>query len=125
MRIAGSINFLPQFVEPVLSGTKTQTIRHARRFPPRPGEILIFKCGGESFGKAVVSDVLPVRFFAGETPMIFMHGKVLSASAEEELAAMDGLTAAELKKFLRNYSRNKNEWNEYIAIRWNKFTPDE
>jgi hypothetical protein len=123
MRPEFNMNFLPRFVEPVLAGQKSQTIRHARKFPPRPGETMVFKCNDKPFGKAMISDVLPIRFYAAKISMIYMHGKVLSAQSEEELAGRDGLTAAELKKFLGYYSRNKNGWNDYIAIRWKDFVP--
>ena len=116
-----NIKFMPKFIGAVVSGEKTQTIRHARKFPPRPGDEIVFKCGDEEFGRATVAEVLPMRFYAGATPMIFMDGKVLSAEAEEALAKADGMNAAELKKFLGYYSRNKGGWNEYIVVRWKDF----
>jgi hypothetical protein len=116
--------FLKEFVKKVVSGQKSQTIRRMRKYPPRVGDVLILKCAGKTFGRAVVSEVFPVKFFSGEKPLFMVNGRILSTRAEDTLARDDGISAETLKRFLQRYSGRKNAWNNFIAIRWRDFQQD-
>ncbi len=113
--------FLKEFVPAVLCGKKTQTVRKMRKKPPRVGSELVLKCSRRRIGTATITEVFPIRFYAGETALVMVRGKVLSKRAESALARRDGLDAVEFKKFLRKFSRAKNAWNEFLVIRWKGF----
>ncbi len=115
--------FKKEFIPSVLKGRKRQTVRNVRKHPPRPGEALNLKCAGSLFGRAVITEVFPIRFYASREPMLMIKGKVLSQKEEEAFARLDGLKAAVLKRFLMNYSRTKNGWNDFLVIRWKDFKP--
>lgn len=116
-------SFLENFVELVKAGKKTQTIRRMRKYPPEPGETMVFKSGGVPFGEGTITRVFPVRFFAGNKALIMYQGRILTDAQERRFARLDGLNPEDLKKFLRRYSADKDDWNEFLVIRWKDFRP--
>lgn len=119
--------FYERYVSAIRAGTKNQTIRRVRKYPPKVGAELRLKCKGELFGTANIIEVYPIAFRPDATDdparIIYllsqhpMHGFDL-----EKFAQRDGFdNSKELFKELRKYSTDKTDWNEFLVIRWEDY----
>lgn len=116
--------FYKYFVRPIAEGVKYQTIRHARKYPPKPGDRIKMKCAGRIFGEAEITRVLRVEYRKPDEirlPDLEPAEGVLKMRNVNDLAGRDGLSLSELIKFLRKYARDNEGWNSFIAIIWKDF----
>lgn len=94
-------SFQSRFIEPILAGSKRQTIRADRRRHARAGEELQLYAGMRTrhcrlIARASCQSVTPVRltFHRGHGPLVFhVGGQVLSADEMEAFAVADGFGA--------------------------------
>lgn len=91
-------SFKGRFAEPILSGTKRQTIRADRKRHARPGEELQLYTGMRTrscrlIGRAICLAVSPVRLGFGKDPFVEVHHHTAAWPSELDLfARSDGFS---------------------------------
>lgn len=119
--------FKPQFREPILAGTKRQTIRFPRKRAIEPGyRLSLRQWSGRPYespqriiGDAVCSAVVPVRIDWDGQLVIELHGRRLPYHQLEAFARRDGFASAfDMAKY----------WGEGmpfegVAYQWGDFRP--
>jgi hypothetical protein len=121
-------SFHPQFVTPILAGTKRQTIRADRKRHAREGEAIQLYTGMRTkhcraIGTANCQLVLPVTLdFAGDRVMT--GGTVFRSSANlEEFARWDGFADwPAMRDFWRETHASTSVFSG-VLIRWIEFNP--
>lgn len=116
-------SFRPRFVQPILTGTKRQTIRADRKRHARPGETLQLYTGMRTrqchlIGRATCLSVDPIR-------IEIIHGRVTVAgdvyddqAGLDAFSCRDGFTGWDaLCEFWREYHDDPPEFSG-MMIRW-------
>jgi hypothetical protein len=93
----GLYNFQDQFVQPILEGRKTHTIRSRRKNPDKPGNVLHLYTGLRRKGARLlmrplctrVEEILMAVDDAAQA-QVYIEGEKLSADERELLAVRDG-----------------------------------
>jgi len=123
-RLMVAYSFKRQFVEPILAGTKRQTIRADRRRHARPGEEMQLYTGMRTkhcklIGRTTCESIEPVLLIVSGAGVIKINGTVLfSDQRMQEFARSDGFTSwAEMCAFWRDVNGVTDEWNG-VLIRW-------
>lgn len=117
-------SFQPQFVDPIRSGRKQQTIRAiGRRRHVRPGDALQLYTGMRTrscrlIGRATCADVEAVRiWFEPDRVILFTRGDV----DLEPFAQADGFRSwAELRAFWAKHHPDVDRFSGFL-IRWSAF----
>jgi hypothetical protein len=117
-------SFKRQFVEPILSGAKCQTIRADRRRHARPGEQLQLYTGMRTkhcklIARATCEAIEPVMLDFSGYGVVKVGGNVLFSDARmQAFARQDGFSSwAEMRAFwCENHPRD--EIFEGVLIRW-------
>jgi hypothetical protein len=125
-------SFQKRFIEPILSGTKRQTVRRigARR-PAKPGEELQLYSGLRTkqcrlIARARCADVSPVQIVFGcldldERDMVFVDG---ISCLINDFARDDGFSCwAELREFWAKHHPDVSTDFEGLRIAWDTLTP--
>lgn len=89
----GLYNFKPQFVQPILDGTKRHTIRRRRKRPDRPGSILHLYTGLRQPGARLLKCVTCLRVMLiqiNADGRIFVDERELTGDEKQVLARFDG-----------------------------------
>lgn len=123
-----SLNFKGQFVDKIIQGAKTQTIRKYRRFPIKKGDKLYLFTGlrtkwVKKLGEANCSDVFDIKILPDCSVMIKMENdedfKLIDAN--EAWVSADGFTSVEqFYKFWRltdtlPFSGQLIFWENFVA----------
>ena len=91
----GLYNFMPRFVDPILRGEKTHTIRARRRYPDRPGSTMHLYTGLRQKGARLLMRRLCVKVQDIEITVggVTLDGVRLDADEREALARSDGFAS--------------------------------
>lgn len=122
-----SLNFT-MFVDQVLDGRKTQTIRSLRKHPIKVGDTLHLFTGMRRpgcrrlspKGGVICTHVAPcwMRISDDALPIIIVDGRELSTPEQLELARLDGfVTAMEFRRWFQGLRRTRVFDGQ--LIRWN------
>lgn len=126
----GLYNFKEQFVEPIVSGLKRQTIRAERRYPDKPGNTMHLYTGLRTkhvhlIGTAICTSVDPVEIWDHLSPddpagIKVFHGE-LSPVQRDAFAYSDGFKDwAEMLQFWRALPRFHGRGFYGAVYRWEK-----
>jgi len=122
------LNFKPQFVDPILNGSKIHTIREDKNRKWLSGREIQFYTGlrtkkAKQFKELECVSVQHIRMFRGiEDIMILVDNRKLSDQEIHQLALNDGIkNKEELIEFFipgkPNYHHDLNDWEGWI-IHW-------
>lgn len=121
-------SFKRQFAEPILAGTKQQTIRADRRRHARPGEELQLYTGMRTkqcklIGRATCVAVVPVMLNFAEYGVVKIGDTVLFSDARmQEFARCDGFASwAAMRDFWHENHPGSDQF-EGVLIRWGDLT---
>jgi hypothetical protein len=105
----GLYNFKPQFVAPILAGTKRQTIRAPRAHPDVVGNTMHLYTGLRTERSRLIARVQctwTASIWIGVAGAIMVDGRALSRPEREILARRDGFAdPAEMMQFWRESGR--------------------
>lgn len=121
------LNFKKQYVERILAGIKTTTIRQKRKYPIKPGDRLYLYTGLRTkntikLGEAVCSGVFKIKIedFASSYILVYNGIVLINNPFQETVALRDGFNNyMEMVKFFRDqytlpFEGDLIEWKELI-----------
>ncbi len=92
----GLYNFRPRFVDSILDGSKTHTIRGDRKRPDKPGDTMHLYTGLRQKGARLLMRVVCIRvdtIYIDERQQVFLGEEQLSADECEGMAVRDGFAS--------------------------------
>lgn len=125
-----SLNFKGQFVDKIIQGAKTQTIRKYRRFPIKKGDKLYLFTGlrtkwVKKLGEANCSEVYDIKILSDCSVLIKRENDedFKKINADEAWVAADGFSSVE--QFFRFWSLTDTLPFTGQLIFWENFIPEQ